>query len=199
MASSSRRGLRRQLARTARPRRPARAAARCSRHRRSGASAIERRVGTRPASAPSSGPEHAAPPTTAASAQLSGSASGERRPSASSAAEAGTTSARRRLSLIFHEPSASMPKRRGAQHQRQQLPVAARPAVHARGGDAGVVRMVFDQHHVAHARRSARPLPSSRSWLSTAPSGSRRSSTACTACTLSRPLPVKEPVPNTSW
>lgn len=72
-------------------------------------SSIERRVGTRPASAPSMGPSISAA-ATAASAQGSGNAS-VKTTHASSAVDAGTTSARRRLSLIFQRPSASMPKR----------------------------------------------------------------------------------------
>ena len=40
--------------------------------------------------------------------------------------------------------------------------------------------------------------PSSRSWLSTRPSGRRPDSVACIARTLSRPLPTKVPSPNTS-
>ena len=128
-----------------------------------------------------------APPATAASAQPSGSASVKTDPGQQ---RDGGRHHQRAAQVVAHlpQPSASMPKRRRAQHQRQQLPVAARPAVQARGGDAGMVRMVLDQHHVARPWRSARPLPSSRSWLSTASSGRRRSSTACTARTLQQAL-----------
>ena len=81
---------------------------------------------------------------------------------------------------------------------RQQLPVAAGPAVHARGGHVGVHgASSISATSLTPPQRAI--VPSSRSWLSTVPSGRRPVSTACIACTFSRPLPVKVPSANRSW
>ena len=64
----------------------------------------------------------------------------------------------RATQVVAHLPEAERVDAEAARpkHQRQQLPVAAGPAVHPRGGDAGMVRMVFHQHQVAHPPRSGR-------------------------------------------
>ncbi|MCY1514171.1 hypothetical protein D9M68_487000 [compost metagenome] len=159
-------------------------------------SSMARRVGTRPASAPSSGPSVSAAPT-AASAQPSGMAC-VKITSTSSAKDAGTTSERRRLSLIFHRPSASIPKRRarhisGSSCQSPRTQRCTREAA----TPAWCGWSSTSTTSLTIAQRAT--LPSSRSWLSTALSGRRSFSVACTARTLSKPLPVKEPLPNTSW
>ena len=132
---------------------PARAA---SRRRPGGRSAAwRRRRGwarsrpPRPSAARRQRPPAPAPARPTATAHAPASAS------SSSASDTGATSERRRLSSIFQRLSARSGQRRGLQQEGQQLPVAARPAVHARGGHVGMEGRVLDQRDVAD-RRAAR-------------------------------------------
>ena len=104
------------------------------------------RLGARPASAPISGPPEKAKATSTNDAH--GDTPPVARANASSTSEAGATSERRRLSSIFQRLIARRRQRLAWQQERQQLPVAARPAVHARGGDVGVERRVLDDRDV---------------------------------------------------
>ena len=104
------------------------------------------RLGARPASAPISGPPENANATSTNDAH--GDTPPVARANASSTSDAGATSERRRLSSIFQRLIARMRQRLACAQERQQLPVAARPAVHARGGDVGVERLVLDHGDV---------------------------------------------------
>ena len=158
--------------------------------------AIRLRVGTRPASEPSNGPASSAPNTMTTALAGSSEPSNTERPSRT--AQAGSTRERRRLSLIFQRPRRSTPKLRafhitGSSCQSPRVQRCRRDA--ATPGCCGysstrVTSLTYPQRAM---------LPSSRSWLSTDSPGKRASRTAWQARTLSRPLPVKLPVPNRSW
>ncbi len=167
------------------------------RRRRNGGSSIARRVGTSPASAPSSGPERER------------RRHGRERPAPAAWRRVKTTQA--------SSAKRPAPPVRGAGCRSSSRGPARRCRSGARASISGsscqsprVQRCTRDAATPAWcgwSSTSTRSLtiaqratvPSSRSWLSTAPSGRRRSSVACSARTFSRPLPVKEPVPNTSW
>ena len=69
-----------------------------------------------------------------------------------------------------------------AEHPRQQLPVAARPAVLARGGHVVAGGKFLDDLDVGHQARRGE-TPSNRSWLSSVLSGTRPCSAASKAST----------------
>ena len=153
------------------------------------------RLGAKPATAPISGPAISAASTSASAA--TGATTPLASASISSASDIGATSERRRLSSIFQRLIARMPyclllKMNGNSCQSPRVQRCTRePATSAWKGASSITVM-----SVTAAQRASEP--SSRSWLSTRPSGRRLASTACMAATLSRPLPVKVPSLNTS-
>ena len=109
------------------------------------ASAMSERRGRRANSgARNGGIASAARTSRTAAAAASGSGSSQHRPSAASVA--GASSERRRLSSILPSRPAAPPAAGAlvAEHPRQQLPVAARPAMLAFGGDVVAGRKFLD-------------------------------------------------------
>ena len=163
--------------------------------RNSGRSASRSSPGTKAAAAPIIGPAPRAPSTSAMATV------GVGQPLTlldnSKATQAGGTSERRRLSSIFHRFSGVTDQRRGwamkgSSCQSPRVQRCRRES--ATSGCTG-----------APSRRATSPTeaqrssaPSNRSWLSTWPCGRRPPSTACAACTCSRPLPLKLPSPKRS-